>query len=346
MYFTFLDGHIGYDCQRCGARCCKGLGFALGIDQLIPFITRAPQLSPFLSLQPRATAVFDVGDGCWLLDGDGRCGIERTAGRASKPALCRIFPFQIRRLADTLIVDLQFLQCPLEDAGRMAPGPAANTVRYADAERELETADPFIIDLRVPRGAPDDLGEREARVCRGTAAHLDGDPVGLVAGAHELDERPLRRLYDAWHAWLGLEPANPSVARAFGLVLPSLRLIALTEIGAPPYPRIEAGLPARLLAGALFVELSQRAGRAPSLRAVHELWRPTPRVRDALARWEEQCEISDAPPLSSTPAELGAALEEARQAAASRPLGEALAATRLPVEWRPLLLRLVSERLA
>jgi hypothetical protein len=349
VHFTFIDGAIGYDCARCGARCCHGLGFALPNEALIPFLGRAPQLAPFLQLQARGAHAFDLsGDGCWLLRDDKRCGLEVEHGRDAKPSVCRLFPLQVRRVAGQVVVDLQLLACPLEDAARMAASPASTVVRHADCAREVEAhAGPFTLDVPLAAGAPDDLMAREAEIRDRAAGQLDaGDSVAVVARAHDVAAEPLAAMRESWRRWLGVGGREDAeVARPFALALPSLRMAALTAGGTPPWMKLNRDLPARLVAGAFYTELSVHAGRAPTLRAIAELWRASPMLREALARWTVARELRDTPAPPGTPPELTRALDEVRATAPTRPLGEALAATGLPTPLRPVLLRLVADRL-
>jgi hypothetical protein len=346
-YFAFADGAIGYDCVRCGARCCQGLGFALYGHELVPLLTRAPGLAPFLQLQPTRVAAFNLTDGCWCLADDGRCTLEVAHGRAAKPGVCRLFPLRLMRFGATLAVDLQLCACPLEAADGLAAGPGRTVLRHRDVEADL--ADPelaaFVIDARVAPGAPDDLAAREAALRDQAAAHA-GDGVLAIIG--DADPR-LAALRDGWRRFFAFDADEAAaldarVARPLALALPSLRLAALTANGAAPYPRVVGGLPSRLAALATLAALSLRAGRAASLRGLGELWRGTPLVREALARW-------DAPPspsLAATPPPTTAPVEVVRaweRLAAAPTLGEGLEATVLAPPLRPLLLRLVSDRL-
>src|SRR5438128_229638 len=93
-YFTFPDGALTYDCATCRQRCCRGKGFAVADPELVPLLAKAPELAAVLALRPGgALGATNVSDGCWFLEGDGLCRIERDFGRALKPVTCRLFPF-------------------------------------------------------------------------------------------------------------------------------------------------------------------------------------------------------------------------------------------------------------
>jgi hypothetical protein len=349
LHFAFLDGAIGYDCVRCQARCCRGLGFALAPGELVPLVSRAPGVAPFLQLHATAVHAFDLTDGCWLLTADSRCSLELAHGRAAKPALCRLFPLRVGRSGEDVVVELQLGACPLEDARGLSAGPGRTVLRHEPLATELADAEllAFAVELRLAPGAPADLLGREAAARDRTAGWLDASRIEDALGG-AADE--LTALTNEWRGYFGLVADESAalaaeVARPFLLAVPGLRMNALTAPGAPPWPRLERGLPARLAAAAFLAALSLRAGRAPSLRAIAELWQNTWLVREALARWHEPLRPSEGEPPESTPPELGRAF--ARVRASERPLGEALgdAAAGLAPSLRPLLLRLVSDRL-
>jgi hypothetical protein len=350
-YFAFLDGVLGYDCVRCGSRCCRGLGFGLTPRQLVPLLLRAPSLAPFLQVRAQGVAAFTPADGCWLLEGDGRCGLEVAHGRDAKPAVCRLFPLKLVRLGARRAVDVQLLACPLEPAAGVTEGPGRDVLRWDACARELDAldADALYGEAQLPPGAPDDALEREAEARDATRAHLDAaDALDAIAAGGSAG--PLAELRARWRAFFALggdeaQALDRALAPLYMLALPSLRLATLTAPGAPPWPRVQRALPAQLLAGALLASLSARAGRAPSLRTIAEVWRATPLLRAALASWNAPATLAAAPAPAGAPPELAAALESVRAAAPSSTLGEALERAPLEPSMRPLLLRLVSERL-
>jgi hypothetical protein len=332
LHFAFADGAIGYDCVACGARCCKGLGFALAGGELVPLLARAPGMAPFVQPVRGAIHVMDLEDGCWALEDDGRCGIERAHGREAKPSTCRLFPVnRLVRVGDAIIVDLQLTHCPLVDA-RTSP---RTVIRWDEIARDLEAAGTgaIVIDGKAPAGAPDDwlAGEAEAR-----------DRAGTWRPASE-STAAWRRFFDvADDEAARLEAA---VLALYRLAMPSLRLNLMTLPGAPPWARLARGLETQLAAGAWLAALSARAGRAPSLRGIAELWRGLPLVRDLLARWETRVTLANGVAPDSTPPEVAAAWPRLQKRATEVPIGEALLSTTLPPALRPLLLRLASDRI-
>jgi hypothetical protein len=331
LHFVFADAAIGYDCVTCGSRCCKGLGFALAGAELVPLLAREPRFAPFLQPMRGAVHVFDLEDGCWALADDGRCGVEVAHGREAKPSTCRLFPVnRLLRIGEALVVDLQLTNCPLVDA-RTAP---RTVIRWDEVARDLEAAGPGAIanEAKAAAGAPDDWLAREA-------AARDGAAAWRFASEHE----------PAWRRFFDVDEAEAARAEAevlplYRLAMPSLRMNLLTLPGAPPYQKIMRGVETQLAAGAWLACLSARAGRAPSLRGIAELWRGMPLVRELLARWDVRVTLANGVAPDSTPAEVAAAWPLLQKRATETTIGEALAETTLPPSLRPILLRLASDR--
>jgi hypothetical protein len=351
-HFTFVDGALGYDCVRCGARCCHGYGFALPTSELVQLIGRAPALSPFVQIQSNGAHALTFGDGCLVLGDDGRCGVEVAHGRAAKPAVCRLFPLQVFRVRGQLVADLQFRACPLEDARAIAPGPGRTVIRHADLLADLDEpgAAELYPEARLANGAPDDVLDRERQLTEATAALLDApDPLHATAG--DSDRAALASLRAGWRRFFTVDAAESTalearVARPFLLTLPSLRWHALTALDAPPYPKLMRRLPARLTAAVWLTALAVRSGKPATPRLCADLWHGLPLVRSALARFNEQVELRDTPLPATMPTDLRIAYEVLKVRARDQPLVDALCATSLAPELRPLLLRLVSDRMA
>lgn len=332
LHFAFADGAIGYDCVACGARCCKGLGFALGGGELVQLLGRAPTLAPFAQPMRGAVHMLDLDDGCWMLGDDGRCALEVAHGRQAKPSTCRLFPVnRLLRMGETIVVDLQLTHCPLVDA-RSAP---RTVIRWDEIARELESAGTGAIAMegKPPPGAPDDWLAREA-AARDEAARWT----------------PRCDWSAAWRSFFGVAEAEADALSAavlplVRLAMPSLRMNLLTLPGAPPHSALLRTIEAQLAAGAWLAALSARAGRAPSLRGIAELWRGLPLVRELLARWQARVTLANGVAPDSTPPEVAAAWIALQKRATEVPIGEALASTTLPAPLRPILLRLASDRI-
>ncbi len=351
LYFPFLDGALRYDCVRCGARCCRGLGFGVGRAELVPLVRRRPQLAPFVQPAGAHAAIIDFTDGCWFLRGDGRCRVEAEDGRAAKPSVCRLFPFtRIYRIGAVTVIEPHLLVCPLEDA-------RGGGITWREVADELAACGPEMptLSAQPPAGLPDDWAERERAFLARTESLLDApDPLALLAT--EATAERLAGLRAAWRRALALDEAEAArreaeVARPLALLAPMLRFATLFAIGGGAYPKLAARLPALLLAHALFAGLAARAlGGAPSLRSLGELWRATVFEREVLARWDAPCAIvrpakaSDLPP----PADAAWARLLARLDAGAPRLGAAFddAVADLEPSLRPLLLRALAARFA
>lgn len=331
LHFAFADGAIGYDCVACGARCCKGLGFALAAAELVPLLSREPRFAPFVQPMAGAVHVFDLEDGCWALADDGRCGVEVAHGREAKPSTCRLFPVnRLLRVDGTVIVDLQLTNCPLVDA-RTAP---RTVIRWDEIARDLEAAGAGAIanEAKAPAGAPDDWLAHEA-TARDAAGEwrIDGAHLPAWRRFFDVGDDEAARLQDA-------------LLPLYRLAMPSLRMNLMTLPGAPPYARLIRGIETQLAAGAWLACLSARAGRAPTLRGIAELWRGMPLLRELLARWDTKVTLANGVAPASTPAEVAAAWPILQKRATETTIGEALASTTLPPALRPILLRLASDR--
>jgi hypothetical protein len=203
--------------------------------------------------------------------------------------------------------------------------------------------DPFAKEVEAAPGAPEDLFARESRIRDATRELLDvGDSARLIAQAHGLGEEPLFALRESWRRWLGVASGFDH-ARHFGLILPSLRLAAITAPGVQPWPRVSRALPPQLLAASFYMELSARAGRPITIRSIAEVWRSTTSVRAVLARWDERRQLPDAPLAPGTAAEVQAAYT--RVQASPLPLGAALEAADIEPALRPVVLRALADRL-
>ena len=297
-YFTFPDGGLTYDCPTCGQLCCRGKGFALGGGELVPLLKKAPALAPHLYLRAGGSlGAIDLTDGCWFLAGDGNCALESQHGRAAKPSTCRLFPFnRVFRVGDVRVVDMNSVLCPLQatDGGG---------VRWEDLSREIAEllalgASPLIdVEATAPLELPADWLAREER------AADEPEPAELAALAQSW-----ARVYGV--ALEDLSSLEAQAAPPVRLLTPSLRFNTLFRKEGGLYPQLFAELPRRLRALRFLAALSVRAaGRAPSLRALTELWQLQSSMIDVLASWDE--------PVHVLKPQFGADVPEALQA----PLG-------------------------
>ena len=126
VFFTFGDGRLEYDCQRCGAQCCRGQGYDVhpGLE-LQAQLEKAAPITLFLTECERGGPHLHVRNcrpACFFLTDDGRCGVQQAYGFSAKPTTCRLFPFNRFCLAGSyLIVFPHQGLCPLAIAHPGAP---------------------------------------------------------------------------------------------------------------------------------------------------------------------------------------------------------------------------------
>ncbi len=359
-YFTFLDGALRYDCATCGQACCRGKGMALDPRELVPLLVREPRLAPVLTAAPSGLAGWaDVTDGCWFLEDDGWCAVERRHGRDAKPTTCRLFPFnRVFRVGPTRVVDFNSVICPLDDAG-------GTGITWRELEEDLaRVPDGPLTASQAPAPASGDARweNLERAILEATRTHLDKPPVELAAWQHAatiawldtgdgdrfppsfagLDDARERmsRLEKAWAEFYGLateeDPAAPvRLGRALALLTPSLRFNTLFRRGGPPWAAAVLRLPRLLLATAFLARAATALRPRPGLRALTELHQNTVFVRELLSRWEEPAVLASSPAIDA-PEPFGSALRLAAQAlspfrAPPRPLGVTLSEA-----WAPL----------
>jgi hypothetical protein len=319
-YFTFADGALRYDCMKCGQACCRGRGFAVAADELVPLLGRVPRLASVLRTRPGGSAwVADLTDGCWFLQGDGNCSIEVEHGRLAKPSTCRLFPFnRVYTAGGVRVVDFNASLCPLEDA-------SGTGVRHADLIAEIDAlaGSPLVdVPLPSPSELPADWVERER------AATIPTPP----------------------EAACGLYGARPDAAinALIALAAPSLRFGWLFRKNAGAYPVESTRLPERLAGLALIAAAAPHA-RALSLRGLVELWHESAGALDVLARWREPVTLRSPQFSADLPAALQPALGAFLAAAfrGPKPLGELVvaAAAALPETLRPLAVPVVASQL-
>jgi lysine-N-methylase len=117
-----------WDCHSCGF-CCRSANITLSDDDLkklfeqgwekhpdfkgIQIVTRQGWLRKYYQLGKRADGA------CNFLTEDNRCRIHENFGEASKPLICRLFPFQLVPLDKCVFVTLrQYCPSAVADNGR------------------------------------------------------------------------------------------------------------------------------------------------------------------------------------------------------------------------------------
>ena len=129
LYFAFPDGVYHYVCAECTALCCKGDGFGGSLKREVrSLFVLYPQLESMTVARHGDTVTFANAKGaCQFLDADNRCRIEKEHGKALKPTVCSLFPFNsFSRIGKTLTVSPHFL-CPLHLSLPASPGEVEGT---------------------------------------------------------------------------------------------------------------------------------------------------------------------------------------------------------------------------
>jgi hypothetical protein len=327
-YFTFPDGGLKYDCPSCGQQCCRGRGFAVGGDELIPLVRKVPELAPHLYLRAGGTiGAVDVIDGCWFLASDGNCSIEVRHGRALKPSTCRLFPFnRVFKVGDVRVVDMNSILCPLRPAG-------GSGVRWADLTREIDelSSSPLVdVAATTPLDLPADWLALERRL---------------------MEEDPMQAEPDLARDWSTIYPAgdDAAVTPLLKLLAPSLRFNTLfRKEGGGPYSHLVEMLPRRIRALGLLGSQAARS-QPPTLRSLTEQWVQQAAHLDVLTAWNE--------PVALTQPRFDAAIPEPLQPALGALLGGAyrggrtlgdlvkMAAASLEPPLRPLAVALAASQM-
>jgi hypothetical protein len=170
IFFAFPDGVFHHVCAECTALCCRGQGFAGSLKREMNYIFQNyPQLSSLVTEREGDVVTVATPAGrCFFLRNDNLCQIEVEHGRARKPGICLLFPFNdFSRIGNTLVVAPHFL-CPLRLNLPAAPGQVEGT--HANIQRAIkETAmgEPdyvrgFVGTSKLPVGkTPGEIIERE-----------------------------------------------------------------------------------------------------------------------------------------------------------------------------------------
>ena len=202
IFFAFPDGVFHHVCAECTALCCRGQGFAGSLKREMNFIFRNyPPLAGLVTEREGDVVTVATPMGrCFFLRNDNLCQIELDHGRARKPGICLLFPFNdFSRIGNTLVVAPHFM-CPLRLNLPAAPGKVEGThasVAQAIKETNMGEADyirGFVGTAKLPPGrSAEEILHRE-RTFRdrctqalGTARFRDllgessEDPAGLRA---------------------------------------------------------------------------------------------------------------------------------------------------------------------
>ena len=140
LYFAFPDGVFNYVCAECTALCCKGHGFGGSLEkELRPLFVLYPQIESMAIRREGDVIEFATpSSGCLLLDSDNWCRIEKEHGKAAKPSICNLFPFNsFMQIGNTIAVRPHFL-CPLRVQVPARPGYVEGT--HANLETVIRSS--------------------------------------------------------------------------------------------------------------------------------------------------------------------------------------------------------------
>jgi hypothetical protein len=222
LFFAFPDGVYDYVCAECTALCCRGHGFGGSLSRGVStLLTLYPRLGLTVAARHGDVLEFHTPpSGCVFLEKDNRCGIEIRHGRALKPGVCTLFPFnRVTRLGRVVAISPHFL-CPLRLHVPARPGQVAGThALLIGAVQESGLLDEAKLDSQAPSAVP--RGQARAALARETAFR-------------DLCARNLgrRRFADTVREASG-------DARALSLFIARASSIALLETAAPGRDRLD-----------------------------------------------------------------------------------------------------------
>jgi Fe-S-cluster containining protein len=165
VYFAFASGRLTYQCDGCG-ECCRGHNYLLDRSDVLHQIAIRPHLRFFLDdlADRRETEMRNFKPGCFFLDADGLCSIQKSDGYAAKPETCRLFPFNnFRAVGKFLVVAPHTSLCPLQ-------------VVRGDARSE-QSSHQALLDEMAVRGVANGI-----RRCSG----IDGDADAAISLEREI----------------------------------------------------------------------------------------------------------------------------------------------------------------
>jgi hypothetical protein len=160
IFFAFPDGVFHHVCAECTALCCRGQGFAGSLKREMNFIFKnyPPLASLVTEREGDVVTVATPAGRCFFLRNDNLCQIELDHGRARKPGICLLFPFNdFSRIGNTLVVAPHFM-CPLRLNLPASPGKVEGThasVAKAIQETamgETEYVRGFVGTAKLPTG--------------------------------------------------------------------------------------------------------------------------------------------------------------------------------------------------
>ncbi len=117
IYHPFINNIFSYDCIGCDSRgkCCRQAGnITMNTKNRDFLLKRYPYLRYFISSQENGKIEYlRSGSGCWFLDKDGLCLIQKKYGEKNKPMMCRQDPLYPAFVDNKyIILYINFKGCP------------------------------------------------------------------------------------------------------------------------------------------------------------------------------------------------------------------------------------------
>jgi hypothetical protein len=220
IHFAFPDGVFDYVCAECDALCCRGQGFGGSLRrEMGTLLTLYPSLQT-MAIRRRGDVVYfaTFRQGCQFLE-DRFCRIEREHGKALKPGVCTLFPFNaFSRVGGFLVVAPHFI-CPLRLRAPAGSTPVAGThaaIEAAIAETGLideqtwrQTVEPSPL---VQRTEADAVLGREARFRDRCRDAIGRDTFRAVLESASSNGGRLRELAHRAATALGLAAGPPDAS--------------------------------------------------------------------------------------------------------------------------------------
>jgi hypothetical protein len=229
IFFAFPDGVFHHVCAECTALCCRGQGFAGSLKREMNFVFATTLHWPVWSQSGKATlsrSATPTGR-CFFLRNDNLCQIELDHGRARKPGICLLFPFNdFSRIGNTLVVAPHFM-CPLRLNLPAAPGKVEGThANVAKAIKETNLGEPdyvrgFVGTAKLPSGkTASQVLEREREFCNRCTEALGKSRFRDVLAASSEDPSALWSFRKRVAKLLGWSvPAQPETRDALDDIL-------------------------------------------------------------------------------------------------------------------------------
>jgi hypothetical protein len=275
FYFAFPDRAYHYDCAKCDALCCKGHGIGTAVKETAALLSHYPELAWAVTRNARKGSDFiNPSGGCFFLTAENLCQVEQEHGRAAKPGVCVLFPFNdFSRIGDVVVVRPHFL-CPL----RLLPGEGVG--RHADIEKMLQETG--VISRAIEQPGPDMPPEEARRVVKREEKFRD--KCGAAIGRSSFNELLELEVEDKkeFHEWrkqaLGLWGISSHTSSRDHLdVIPRDYLDDILLALAPPlrirllHPAERLRLRILFMAGVYLRKVAQITTRPLSLQGAHQM---------------------------------------------------------------------------